>query len=280
MYTPLLSLLKKQPAHPFPMTPASTTCLVVLPHSLLNAIWQVNKHHRGPPRLTATRDLGMPQTEPLGSDVWGVNEQPWWSPWWGCCLYIPVVGQMRRPCCKPAPPARAWDWNFSLIARVRRKWNFEVNLTILRSIFYYFWTRFESEQATVGQGNSSINGYIQDVKFRHSVFRHWQYPEKLWLLAQHFQKQRKSLESEIPFPKQDAPVGLKQQHCVNSLLSQLFKMSLLISPGWLIGWMNSDSITMTYRCKCSSGFNCSLSQFCAGWRAMETSLTDVSKVEW
>lgn len=118
----------------------------------------------GPPRLTATRDLGMPQTGPIGGDVWGVNEKPWWGPRWGCCLYIPVVGQMRRPCCKPAPPTRAWDWNFSLIARVRRKWNFEVYLTILRSIFYYFWTRFESEQATVGQGNSSINGYIQDVK--------------------------------------------------------------------------------------------------------------------
>lgn len=87
------------------------------------------------------------------------------------------------------------------------------------------------------------------------------------------QKQRKDLESEIPFPKQDAPVGLKLQHRVNSLLSQLLKMSLLISPGWLTGWMNSDSITVTYRCKCSSGFNCSLSQFFAEWRAMETSLT-------
>lgn len=151
----------------------------------LNAIWQVNKHHRGPPCLSKTGELGMPQTGPVGGDVWGVNEELWWGPRWGCCLHIPVVGQMRRPCRKPPPPD--WEWNFRsycLIERHRRKWNFTVNLKTGKLYFIIFGPGLKvSRQLCAfieGIGISSINNYIQHACVLRCIFLfgNWEYHEK------------------------------------------------------------------------------------------------------
>lgn len=192
---------------------------------------------------------------------------------WGAVMRVLFIlscgGEYRSP---PAPRGLRLEFQFDRKSQEEMKlWCESHNIEKCFLLFLdQVW-----KWATVGQGNSSINGYIQDtctldVKKKKKCIQTLAISWKTLIISQ---KQRKGLESEIPFPKQDAPVGLKLQHRVNSLLSQLLKMSLLISPGWLTGWMNSDSITVTYRCKCSSGFNCSLSQFFAEWRAMETSLT-------
>lgn len=59
---------------PVSRPPASNTSLVVFPNSVLNAIGQVNKHHRGPSTPDRDRELGMPQTGPVGGHGGGADE--------------------------------------------------------------------------------------------------------------------------------------------------------------------------------------------------------------
>lgn len=169
----------------------------------------------------------------MGGNVWGVNAELWWGPRWGCCLHIPAVGQMRRPCRKPPPWARGWIFrSYRLIVRQKRKWNSEVNHILLFLDQAWKWAD-NPAPSWVRLGISSTNGYVQAYMY---------ISDYLGNLSKN--RQKLSLKSKNPHFK-------IRCSCVNSLLSQLLKMSALVSLGWLMEWMNSDSIMMTHRCKCS-----------------------------